>query len=137
MPFYTRRRPNPDVAKRGILRAELVRWFTRPGGEGQSFDLFPDLRRIACPTLVVGGEDDPMTPIESQADIAAALRPGIGRFERFAGCGHGVVADAEEKAMALFRGFITEAAQPGRARLDIGVTFSDSWRGFFGVMWRQ
>lgn len=109
MPFYTRRRPNPDGARRGILRAEVLRWFTRSDGEGQSFDLFPVLHRITCPTLVVGGEDDPMTPIESQADIAAALRPGIARFERFAGCGHGVVADAEAKAMALFRGFITEA----------------------------
>ena len=110
MPFYTRRRPNPDVAARGILRAEVLRWFTRPGGEGQSFDLFPVLHRVACPTLVVGGEDDPMTPIESQADIVSALRPGIARFERFAGCGHGVVADAEHRAMTLFRDFITEAA---------------------------
>lgn len=110
MPFYTRRRPNPDLAKRGILHADVLRWFTRPGGEGQSFDLFPALHRITCPTLVVGGEDDPMTPIESQADIVAALRPGIGCFERFAGCGHGVVADAEDRAMALFRDFITTAA---------------------------
>lgn len=110
MPFYTRRRPNPDVSRRGILRAEVLRWFTRPDGEGQSFDMFPVLHRIACPTLVVGGEDDPMTPVESQADIAAALRPGIGRFERFPGCGHGVVADAEDRALALFRSFITEAA---------------------------
>ena len=112
MPFYTRRRPDPDVVKRGILRAEVLRWFTRPGGEGQSFDLFPVLHRITCPTLVVGGEDDPMTPIESQVDIAAALRPGIARFERFAGCGHGVVADAGDKAMGLFREFITAGTPP-------------------------
>jgi pimeloyl-ACP methyl ester carboxylesterase len=36
--------------------------------------MFPDLHRIQCPTLVIGGEDDPMHPIESQADIAAAYR---------------------------------------------------------------
>jgi pimeloyl-ACP methyl ester carboxylesterase len=32
-----------------------------------------DLHRIQCPTLVLGGADDPIHPIESQADIAAAL----------------------------------------------------------------
>jgi poly(3-hydroxyalkanoate) synthetase len=34
--------------------------------------MFPDLHRIQCPTLVKGGEDDPIHPIESQANIAAA-----------------------------------------------------------------
>jgi len=28
------------------------------------------------------------------------------RFERFAGCGHGVVTDAPERALALIRDFI-------------------------------
>ena len=57
-----------------------------------SFNMFPDLHRIRCPTLVMGGEDDPMHPIESQADIAAALPPHLVRFERFADCGHAVHA---------------------------------------------
>ena len=30
---------------------------------------------LAYPMLVMGGEDDPMVPIECQADIAAALPP--------------------------------------------------------------
>ena len=68
--------------------------------------MFPDLHRIQCPTLVMGGEDDPMHPIESQADIAAALPPHLVQFERFANCGHAVVPDAPERAMALIRDFI-------------------------------
>jgi len=51
--------------------------------------MFPELDRVRCPTLVIGGEDDPMHPIESQADIAAALPPSLVQFERFADCGHG------------------------------------------------
>jgi pimeloyl-ACP methyl ester carboxylesterase len=62
--------------------------------------------RIRCPTLVIGGEDDPMHPIESQADIAAALPPSLVQFERFADCGHGVVPDAPERAMDLLGEFI-------------------------------
>jgi proline iminopeptidase len=68
--------------------------------------MFPDLGRIRCPTLVLGGEDDPMHPIESRADIAAALPPNLVQFERFADCGHGVVPDAPERAMALLREFV-------------------------------
>jgi pimeloyl-ACP methyl ester carboxylesterase len=41
--------------------------------------MFADLDRIQCPTLVLGGEDDPIHPIESQADIAAALPPHLVR----------------------------------------------------------
>jgi pimeloyl-ACP methyl ester carboxylesterase len=68
--------------------------------------MFPDLHRIRCPTLVLGGEDDPMHPIESQADIAAALPAHLVQFERFPDCGHAVVPDAPERAMAVIRDFI-------------------------------
>ena len=44
--------------------------------------------------------------IECQEDIAGALPAHRVRFERFAGCGHGVVADAPERAMAVIREFI-------------------------------
>ncbi len=85
----------------------MLLWFTRPNGESHSFNLVPDLRRIRCPTLVLGGEDDPMHPIESQADIAAALPPHLVQFERFADCGHAVMPDAPESATAVIRDFIS------------------------------
>ncbi|GLH79662.1 hypothetical protein SSBR45G_45710 [Bradyrhizobium sp. SSBR45G] len=86
-----------------------MQWFTRPGGEVTSFDLLADLARITCPTLVLGGEDDPMIPIECQADIAAALRNAPVQIERFTDCGHGVVADQPERAFAVIREFICGA----------------------------
>jgi pimeloyl-ACP methyl ester carboxylesterase len=94
------------VAKRAVRSPEVTHWFTRPGGEGHTFNFLPQLSRVRCPTLVLGGEDDPMTPIECQADIAAGLAAHLVRFERFAGCGHAVVPDAPERAMALIREFI-------------------------------
>jgi len=76
-PLYTRPR-DPDAAKRAVRRPEVAHWFTRPRGEGHTFNLLPQLSRVQCPTLVLGGEDDPMTPIECQADIAAALPAHLG-----------------------------------------------------------
>ena len=105
-PVYTRKPRDPEAVKRAQLRPEVNMWFTRPGGEGRSYNLLPALRRVLCPTLVMGGEEDPMTPIVCQEEIAAALPPHLVRFERFPGCGHGVVHDAPERAMALIREFI-------------------------------
>jgi pimeloyl-ACP methyl ester carboxylesterase len=106
MPLYTRTPRDPDMARRAVNRPEVLRWFTRPGGESLSFDMLGDLSRIQCPTLVLGGEDDPMLPIECQADIAAALPQHLVQFERFENCRHAVVPDAPERAMAVIRDFI-------------------------------
>jgi pimeloyl-ACP methyl ester carboxylesterase len=106
LPHYFRTPRHPDVARRAVSRPEVLQWFTRPGGESLTFNLFPDLHRIQCPTLVMGGEDDPIHPIESQADIAAALPAHLVQFERFADCRHAVVPDAPKRAMAVIRDFI-------------------------------
>ena len=106
LPHYTRVPRHPDTARRVVNRSEVLRWFTRPGGESDSFDMRGDLGHIQCPTLVLGGEDDPIHPIESQADIAAALPSHLVQFERFADCRHAVVTDAPERAMAVIREFI-------------------------------
>jgi pimeloyl-ACP methyl ester carboxylesterase len=105
-PLYTRTPRDPEMARRAINRSEVLHWFVRPGGESHRFDMSPDLCRIQCPTLVLGGEDDPIHPIESQADIAAALPPHLVQFERFANCRHAVIPDAPERAMAVIRDFI-------------------------------
>jgi pimeloyl-ACP methyl ester carboxylesterase len=105
-PLYTRTPRDPDMARRAVIRSEVLRGFTKPGGESHTFNMFPDLGRIQCPTLVLGGEDDPIHPIESQADIAAALPAHLVQFERFANCRHAVVPDAPERAMTVIRDFI-------------------------------
>jgi proline iminopeptidase len=103
-PLYTRTPRDPDANARTVWRFDVM--FHFGGGEDQRFDLLPELGRVRCPTLVLGGEDDPICPIDDQADIAAALPPGLARFERFAGCGHGVFRDDPERAFALLREFL-------------------------------
>jgi len=105
-PAYTRTPRDPVAVSRAVLNREVNIWFTRPDGEGRTFNFLPKLKEVQCPTLVLGGEEDPMTPIECQQDIAAALPSHLVRFERFPGCGHGVVHDAPERATALIREFI-------------------------------
>ena len=93
MPHYTRIPRDPDTARRADQPAggaALVHQARRR--EPQRSTCFRDLDRIQCPTLVLGGEDDPIHPIESQADIAAALPPHLVQFERFADCRHAVRA---------------------------------------------
>jgi pimeloyl-ACP methyl ester carboxylesterase len=106
MPHYTRVPRDADALRRTVSRSEVLHWFTRPGAESHSFNMLADLPRIRCPTLVLGGEDDPMLPIECQADIAAALPAHLVRFERFPNCRHGVVPDAPEEALAVIREFV-------------------------------
>src|SRR6185503_1718849 len=105
-PVYTRTPRDPAAVRRAILHPEVNLWFTRPGGEGRSFNFLPQLQRVQCPTLVLGGDQDPMCPIVCQEEIAAALPAHLVRFERFAGCGHGVIHDAPERGMVVIREFI-------------------------------
>jgi proline iminopeptidase len=105
-PVYSRTPRDPAWVRRAAVNPEVHIWFNGPGGEGRTFDFLPVLRRVQCPTLVLGGEEDPMIPIVCQEEIAKALPAHLVRFERFPGCGHGVIADAPERAMALIREFI-------------------------------
>lgn len=65
-PGYGAQRDRPPGGGIALVRQQRRRRDT--------FNLFPDLGRIWCPTLVIGGDDDVMHPIESQADLAAACR---------------------------------------------------------------
>ena len=111
-PLYTRSPRDPNVSRRAVANSDVLQWFTRPGGEAHAFNMLAELARVQCPTLVMGGEEDPMTPIECQADIAAALPSHLVRFERFAGCGHAVVPGAPVAALAMIRKFVV--GQPVR-----------------------
>jgi pimeloyl-ACP methyl ester carboxylesterase len=113
-PLYSRAPRDPDANTRTRWNFDVM--FHFGGGEDHRFDLTADLARVRCPVLVLGGEDDPICPIDDQADIAAALPAGRVRFERFPGCGHGVFRDDPERAFALLRAFLVEAGTPGAGR---------------------
>lgn len=95
MPFYnTKPASDPDASSRTILNIAAMMYVLGPGGESSTFDFLTALANIQCPTLVLGGEEDPMTPIEAQADIAAAIPSQLVQFERVPNTGHGPYRDA-------------------------------------------
>jgi proline iminopeptidase len=106
LPLYTRKGTvaDPDAQRRTRWALDVMFHFT--AGEDRTMNLLPDLARVRCPVLVLGGSDDPVCPIEDQEEIAAALPRHLVRFERFEGCGHGVFRDDPERAFALIREFI-------------------------------
>ncbi len=97
---------DPDLSKRTLWNFDVM--FAFGGGEERSYDLLPDLPKVRCPTLVLVGEEDPITPPADSEDIVAALPSEWVRFERFSGCGHGVYRDAPERALRCIREFILE-----------------------------
>jgi proline iminopeptidase len=58
-PLYFRTPQDPDREARAVIDSELTLDYLKNGGEAQAIDLRSALAAIPCPTLVMGGEDDP------------------------------------------------------------------------------
>lgn len=69
-----------------------------------SFDVTVLLERIDCPTLVVCGEEDKMTPMRYSQTLASAI-PGA-RLERIANAGHMVMLEQPEQLTAVLSSFL-------------------------------
>lgn len=104
-PLYNRTQRDPQATSRAITNPEVLFHFA--AGEQTTYNLVPDLHKIHCPTLVIGGALDPVCPIEDQEEILAALPERVGRLERFENCGHSVWRDEPQRAFELLRAFIT------------------------------
>ena len=102
LPVYNPTPIPPEALARARLRLEVGNHFFR--NEGFTVDLFPELGNIRCPTLVLGGELDPITPVADAEDIAAAIPHAELRI--FEGAGHGVFRDKPEEALAVIREFV-------------------------------
>jgi proline iminopeptidase len=66
----------------------------------------PPLARVRCPVLLLAGEDDPVTPVQTSAEVAAALPAPLVTFVRLDGCGHGTWIDRPAETLAAIRSFI-------------------------------
>jgi proline iminopeptidase len=108
MPLYNPR-PNPADAvarRRAIRRTAVMTHFIL--GEMRTMDLSAGLSAIACPTLILAGAHDPITPVACSEEIAAALPAGVGELCVFEDAGHGVHRDDPERAEAVLRGFMMQ-----------------------------
>jgi pimeloyl-ACP methyl ester carboxylesterase len=90
--------------RRAILRLEVMRHFST--GEIRTMDTRASLAAIRCPTLILAGTYDPITPVACAEEIATALPAGVGQLEIFEGAGHGVHRDQPEQAERVLRAFL-------------------------------
>ena len=109
-PLYGPVSPDPEARARIVARPEVgIHYFS---GEINTFDWFPELGRIACPTLVLGGELDPITPFACSEEMAAAIPRA--RLEVVAGAGHAPFRDRPGDTLGVIREFVRSS------RLDVG-----------------
>jgi proline iminopeptidase len=69
-------------------------------------DLLSPLSAVRCPTLVMAGGVDPITPIPCAEAIMAALPSDLAELVVFQQAGHGIYRDEPERAEAVLRRFL-------------------------------
>lgn len=107
LPLYNSAAPTAETTFRGraIERPEVnIHFFAH---EMMDMDLRPGIASIQCPTLVLGGMEDPVTPPRCSEDIAQAIGANA-RLELCAGCGHGVHRDDPDGAERIMRAFLSD-----------------------------
>jgi proline iminopeptidase len=92
MPLYNTTPQDHDIRQRQILTPKVLYHFW--AGEFRRFDFMSELRRISCPTLVLAGVEDPITPPPRALEMADALDSQLARVELIPSAGHGVYRDA-------------------------------------------
>ncbi|MFI4932983.1 MAG: alpha/beta fold hydrolase [Caulobacterales bacterium] len=105
MPLY-----NPSGAlqsearQRALQRTEVMFQFIL--GEQRTMDLLPGLAAVRCPTLVLAGGLDPITPVSCSEAIYRSLPIDLAELVVFDGAGHGVHRDEPERAEGVLRRFL-------------------------------
>jgi pimeloyl-ACP methyl ester carboxylesterase len=102
LPLYSVDQSDPAMLARTVMNLELMGHFQ--AGEQLTMDLAPGLAAATCPVLVVGGELDPVCPIEMSEEIVAALVNADVTYERVPDASHG---DVSRRSEAAIRTFIT------------------------------
>jgi proline iminopeptidase len=104
LPLYTQRRLPGGFHSRAVKNPEMLLVFVED--ELKSSAVIERLRLIKCPTLVLAGEEDPITPVEDAEEIVAALPANLRQFHRFKNAGHHLFWDAPQSFFERVRKFI-------------------------------
>ncbi len=109
VPLYQRTpSASSEWLSRILWRNETALHFNGPNAEHGKMDFRDELHRIACPVLLMVGEEDPITPPVFSEVIASHLPKSQLTYHRFVDCGHGVVADKPDEAIRAIRRFIEQ-----------------------------
>lgn len=101
-PLYGTVAPDPEARARIVARPAVgIHYFA---DEIDTYDWFPTLDRIVCPTLIVAGELDPITPVAGHEEMAEAIRGA--QLEVVPAAGHAPFRDRPEETLAVIRDFV-------------------------------
>ncbi|MCR9276993.1 MAG: alpha/beta hydrolase [Pseudomonadaceae bacterium] len=97
-----------------IFRPTLAMAFHSLDGTWHTMDLRERLGAITAPTLVLTGDQDPVTPLQDSIDIVDRMTSADVTFEVIPDTGHGPWRDKPDIAFAILERFIlsTQSAQP-------------------------
>jgi pimeloyl-ACP methyl ester carboxylesterase len=93
-----------------IFRPKLAMAFHSLDGTWHTMDIREDLGRITAPTLVLTGDQDPVTPLQDSIDIVERLAPEVVQFEVVKDTGHGPWRDKPEETFAIIEQFVQSTA---------------------------
>lgn len=113
--------PNRPAAEQLARRIRNVELGPPSLDRMRAINLVDELPKIDCPTLILVGEVEPGTPVAASEEIAAGLRPGIGRLEIVPGAGHFGWLDRPEVFWPLVTGWITETWTSAADRPSVGA----------------
>jgi proline iminopeptidase len=105
LPLYNPK-PNPDhveARNRAIFKPEVLQHFVL--GELRRMDARAGLSKLQCPTLVITGRHDPVTPPECAEELAQIIKGS--ELHILEEAGHGVHRDAPQRAEKIMRSFLT------------------------------
>lgn len=97
---------HPEIVaerKRALAKAD-PQAFARACLALASLDFGPELKKIACQTLVMAGELDQTTPAALARELAARIAGA--RFQELKGCGHCPQIEAPELFVSTLKGFL-------------------------------
>lgn len=105
-PYYNTTPQAPDARPRVVRRNATEARFFRRDGERWRMDFRGDLAAVRCPTLVLVGDRDPVTPLADSHEIVAHLPADRTRLEIVSDAGHGPHRDRPDIAERLIREFL-------------------------------
>ena len=103
-PYFSPNVGDPQIPARVVApRHGVTEHFL--GQEYLQHDYRDRVAAIRCPTLLLGGDLDPMVPIEEIEDMPGRMRPGIARVVRFPQAGHSLIGE-HSTVIELVRDFV-------------------------------
>ena len=102
--YTTSRVMDADVEARTVTNIKLLfDFFAR---EIKLFDVVDGLGNVTVPTLILGGDEDPVMPPTYQDELEAALVNAPVTRVSFPGCGHALAKDAPAALADALRSFV-------------------------------